>query len=486
MTKAQQNDARHKGRKRNTFTEEDNGKPLTEELLRWWIGRKPKKVRNIWDGDGLFIRITPRGKMSWKLEYTVRNAPDPSENKRGKMTLGPYTQKHSLEWARVEARRNLDLANDGINPYKAQKEEKNQLENKNKTFKEVSELWFEDQIKHSTNTEKTKRNLRSRLENHLYSLIGNTHYSDITSEVLYNIIRRKYIGEGVEKKKDVENNRKTVLTKKLIADLFRIGKWAKRKQYSDINPAEDLAERCMWMKVEMTSHAAITDPIKIGEYLKKLYEIKPQDGSDTVKNAVIFITYIPLRSAELRGAKIKELDFDSNTLTIPKDRMKTRNDFIVPLTSKAVEILRRQIQSNLNKGKDDYIFQRNGKPIGINSMTRFLHSMGYGSANDEDKDKDKATIHGLRATFSTLMRASRLSEEEIIEKNLSHSYGNKVVQAYNRGSYIEQRRQCFEDYGHLLDGLKEDRDFDDIVNEIKRRHQEEYMNKQNDLNTTKS
>ncbi len=475
MTKAQQDDGRHKGRKRSTFSEEDDGKPLTEELLRWWVGRKPSKVRNIWDGDGLFIRITPRGKMSWKLEYTVRNAPDPSENKRGKMTLGPYTQRHSLEWARVEARRNQDLANDGINPYKAQKEKREQEKTKNKTFKEVSELWFEDQIKHSITSEKTKRNLRTRLERHLFPIIGDTHYKSITLEVLYDIIRDKYVNQ---------KEQKTVLTKDLIADLLRIGKWAKDKQYSDINPAEGLAKKCKWMKVERTKHAAITSPSKVGEYLRKLDDLKTQEGNDAVKNAIIFLTYIPLRSAELREAKINELDFNSKTLTLPKERTKTRQEFIVPLTHKAIEILRSQIQSNVNKGKNDYIFQRNGNPIGINSMTRCLRRMGYGKTND--KDKETATIHGLRSTFSTLMRASGLSNEEFIEKNLSHSYGSDVSKHYIRDPFVEQRRQCFEDYGYILDGLKAGKDFKELVKELKRKHFEEDMDNPFNLNTPKS
>ena len=174
------------------------------------------------------------------------------------------------------------------------------------------------------------------------------------------------------------------------------------------------------MKIERKKHAAITNPSKVGEYLRKLDDLKTQEGSDAVKNAIIFLTYIPLRSAELREAKINELGFNSKTLTLPKERTKTRQEFIVPLTPKAIEILRSQIQSNVNKGKNDYIFQRNGNPIGINSMTRCLRRMGYGKTND--KDKETATIHGLRSTFSTLMRASGLSNEEFIEKNLSHSY----------------------------------------------------------------
>ncbi len=77
------------------------------------------------------------------------------------------------------------------------------------------------------------------------------------------------------------------------------------------------------------------------------------------------------------------------------------------------------------------------------------------------------------------MREADIYNEEIIERNLAHSYGSIVSQAYNRGSYIEKRRRCYEDYGCILDGLKSGKIYDDIVMEIKRKHFEEYINDNN-------
>ncbi len=174
--------------KRNSrkFTEDSEGKPLTEALLKWWIGRKPSKTRNIWHGNGLFIRITTTGKMIWKLNYSI-----PKTGKRSIMTLGHYSDERNLSWAIIEASKKTAQAQNNVDPYLKQKKLQEDEKRSGKTFREVAQLWYDDRIKNSTLADATKHNILRRLENHLYPVIGEKVYRDISLDMLYKIVNDK-------------------------------------------------------------------------------------------------------------------------------------------------------------------------------------------------------------------------------------------------------------------------------------------------------
>jgi integrase len=85
-----------------------------------------------------------------------------------------------------------------------------------------------------------------------------------------------------------------------------------------------------------------------------------------------------------------------------------------------------------------------------NTVRGALRRMGYGN--------DDMTAHGFRATARTLA-AERLGiAPEVIEAQLAHAVADTLGRAYNRTSYLEQRRQMMQvwaDYlGKLRDGAQ--------------------------------
>ena len=61
--------------------------------------------------------------------------------------------------------------------------------------------------------------------------------------------------------------------------------------------------------------------------------------------------------------------------------------------------------------------------------------------------------HGFRALAST-----RLNEmgwpPDVIERQLGHAERNKVRDAYNRATYLDERRRMMTAWANYLDGLK--------------------------------
>jgi integrase len=78
-----------------------------------------------------------------------------------------------------------------------------------------------------------------------------------------------------------------------------------------------------------------------------------------------------------------------------------------------------------------------------NTMLYAMYRMGYHS---------RATVHGLRATMSTLLN-EKGHNPDVIEHLLSHQESNKVRGAYNRAEYLSERRITLQWLADHLDSL---------------------------------
>lgn len=113
----------------------------------------------------------------------------------------------------------------------------------------------------------------------------------------------------------------------------------------------------------------------------------------------------------------------------------------IPLSQQAIAILK---QAKELFGETGLIFpgiRQGSLQLSQNTMLYALYRLGYHS---------KATIHGFRATFSTIANESGF-DSDIIEKALAHEERNKVRAAYHRSEYIEQRRELMQWWADYLD-----------------------------------
>jgi integrase len=80
----------------------------------------------------------------------------------------------------------------------------------------------------------------------------------------------------------------------------------------------------------MQHHAAITDPVQVGELLRA---IDGYDGQPTTAAALRLAPYVFVRPTELRAAEWSEITLDGEQpeWRIPAERMKMREAHIVPL-----------------------------------------------------------------------------------------------------------------------------------------------------------
>ena len=103
-----------------------------------------------------------------------------------------------------------------------------------------------------------------------------------------------------------------------------------------------------------------------------------------------FLILTAPRTSEALNATWDEFDLEAEVWTIPAARMKARVEHRVPLSRRAMEMLR-----NLERGREDgdaYVFagQREGSPLSNMALLMMLRRMR----------RDEITAHGFRSTFS--------------------------------------------------------------------------------------
>ena len=146
---------------------------------------------------------------------------------------------------------------------------------------------------------------------------------------------------------------------------------------------------------------------------------------------VEFVILTACRSIEAREAVWSEIDLIAGVWTIPKERMKAGREHMVPLSERALEILKELEITRHN----ELVFPHPNslKALSVNAPRALLKRIG----RDE-------TLHGFRATFKSWATDRTTTQREVIEMALAHKIGNDVEASYLRTSAMEKRKQLME------------------------------------------
>lgn len=389
--------------------------PLTDIQVK---NAKPKdKDYKLFDGGGLFLLVTVSGGKLWRFKYRFGGT-------EKLLTFKSYPEK-SLSDARKDRDDARKLLVNGIDPGNIKKilrEEETALQ---KTFELVAKEWF---AKNSPVWSDSHINtIKRRLERDVYPVIGNRAIAEIERAEIKNII----LAVGARGVIETANRIKTYCNQ-----IFR---YALNNEYIKTNPATDL--RDLLPKRAEGHHAAITEPKQVAELLRA---IDAYSGSYAVQKALQLAPMVFVRPGELRKAEWSQIDFE-----VAEWRYfitKTKTQHIVPLAKQAVAILK-----DLHKltGCGTYIFpchRSRERPMSEVALLAALRRMGY--------SKEEMTPHGFRATARTILDEVLKYPIDRIEAQLAHAVKDANGRAYNRTTYLDERKQMMQEWADYLDGLK--------------------------------
>jgi integrase len=144
----------------------------------------------------------------------------------------------------------------------------------------------------------------------------------------------------------------------------------------------------------------------------------------------------------LRSAEWADFDLENKLWRIPAEKMKMKDEHLVPLSSQALAVLD---EVREHTGNYDLVFpstHERQKTMSENTLTYAIRKRLHFDA----------TAHGFRATASTILNEAGF-RVDVIERQLAHSERNKVRQAYNRAQYLDERIQMMQWYGEYLDSV---------------------------------
>ncbi len=209
---------------------------------------------------------------------------------------------------------------------------------------------------------------------------------------------------------------------------------------SERDPSADLKGALTTVKA--TRFATITNPLEVGGLLRA---IDDYSGDFLTKCALKLAALVFVRPGELRHAEWSEFDFDKQEWLIPGEKMKMKDDHIVPLSRQAMAVLP-EIKPLTGNGA--YVFpsmRTNRRPMSENTVNAALKRMGY--------TKEQMTGYGFRAMASTMLNEQGF-DADWIEVQLAHAERNKVRAAYNRAKYLPQRKGMMQHWADYLESLK--------------------------------
>lgn len=396
---------------------------FTDKELRAEIdkARKTRKVKKL-NRDGVCWLILPTGKARASRRTCVDGHERP-------VALGTYPNI-SLAEARAGAAAAKEARRNGLDPAAEKQKAKLALRKAvGTTFAEVGREWLD---RYTANVTKgTADDTLRCCKNVLFKSLGTRPINEITApEVLMALRKEEARGCYVGAQR----------AKQHASKIFRFGI---ASGLCERDPAADVTDALAPVPPER--HHASLAPKALPAFMKALRgHTAAHPGT---LNALRLLMLTAIRVSELTGARWEE--FDDTTWTIPAERMKARQAHVVALSRQALSLLEAQrLLSGSNPAGLVFPGQRSARrPLSQHAVLNLVYALGY---------RDKATSHGMRATFSTAANESGHFRPDVIEAALAHAEPSAVRAAYNRRQLLDERARLMQWWGDFISAAESD------------------------------
>lgn len=384
---------------------------------------KPQdKPYKLFDTGGLYLFVTSAGGRLWRLKYRF-------EGKEKLLSIGSFPEI-GISDARKKRNAAREKLDDGVDPAAERKEKKRATVNSNAlTFKTVALEWHENK-KHEW-TPAYAAQVLSRLEADIFPKVGPLPIRAVTPKQMLDALKE------VEARGVLETNRRL---KQYCSAVFRFGI---ASTYCEHDPVASL--RGALKAPPRPKHHKALKRSQVGDFLLRL---DAYDGDKETAHALSLALLTVVRTKELRAAEwieFENLDDVKEALwRVPAERMKVREEHLVPLSRQAVAVLNELRQLT---GRSCFLFPSGSKEsvMSNNTMLFALYRLGF---------HGRTTTHGFRRLFSTEANEHGF-DEDWVERQLAHDERNRVRGAYNAAQYLPQRRKMLQWWANEVDALRE-------------------------------
>ncbi|MFZ5674403.1 MAG: tyrosine-type recombinase/integrase [Pseudomonadota bacterium] len=372
------------------------------------------------DGGNLYLVVTEAGTRQWIFRYRWEG----KEKELGLGAAGPG--RVSLPGARAAAQANRDILAAGKDP-QAVKAEARQKTDKQRTFAQASDEYLKamrkgwKNKKHAKQWEYSLKVLAAPLRPKLVHLID-------VPDVLA-VIRPHW-------------ERVPETGRRLRGRIENVLSYATSHKYrSGPNPAawkDNLKGLLPKSQRGTRGHHPALPYEKMREFMTDLRQ--RQAENDTLAAYALELTILTVtRTSEMLLARYPEFDLSKALWTVPGERMKMGKEHRIPLSPRAVEIVKVLMSTRWG----DYLFPGNeiNKHLSNMSMLMLLRRMGY----------EEITVHGFRSTFRDWAGETTSFPGDVCEHVLAHKIEDESEAAYRRGTMLKKRTEVMKAWANYIE-----------------------------------
>jgi integrase len=376
-------------------------------------GEKPYKLS---DERGLYLLVTPQGGKLWRMNYRFGG-------KQRTLCFGAYPEV-GLADARARREDARRLLAHGVDPGEERKATRRAAR---ETFEAIAREWH-GRFSSVWAASHAKRVLE-RLENHIFPYLGGKPVSAVSAPMILAVLRR------------LEDAGKVESAHRIRGIIGQVLRYAVASGRLDSDPTPAL--RGALTPVRTVHYPALLDPVEIGRVLRMLHGYT---GTAEVRAALRLGPLLFVRPGELRTMRWDDLDMEAREWRFTLS--KTQTPHIVPLARTAVEIIE---ELRPLTGRGVFVMPSARSPTGARPMSEGAVLGAYRALGI---DKSVLVGHGWRATARTLLVEKLGFRVDIVEQQLGHVVRDPLGRAYNRTTFLEERRGMMETWAGYLEGLR--------------------------------
>ena len=399
---------------------------LTDRGVRAFITAAAKKeaaTSKLFDGGGLYFTLTPRGTPVWRVKYRLNG-------KERVFAVGTYPAV-TLEQARQQRELIHAQLRAGEDPMRARRSRRAAAAYGagTQTFRDVSEQWLALRQKDWSGVHYSTS--RRAIERDLWPTLGNRAIGEITSAMIALPI------EAIAARGALDT------ASKVLWHCICVFRLAQARGYCDGNPAEPVRE-VLPRRRAMGRRAALLDVDALRDLLRRA-DVAPI--SPSVRMAQRLCAFTASRVGTIVEAEWSEFDVDAQlpSWTIPRRKLKVKDrhfDLRILLGPSITAELRSWRDATEGKG---YLFPSpTGAPFITGEAVEKAYRVTLGMAKTH-------SLHGWRASFSTLARDAGFSKEAV-HLALDHVHASDVARAYDRGERLQERQRLAQWWDAQLTG----------------------------------
>ncbi|VDR24274.1 Prophage CP4-57 integrase [Raoultella terrigena] len=388
---------------------------LNDTSLRKMVGREGFCDKFYADGDGLSIKVSKAGIMTWYFTFRIGGRAEVPN----RLKLGNYPAL-SLKAAREKREQCRAWLAEGKNP-KHQLNVTTQETLKPVTVKEAMEYWISEYAIHKrANVEKHIEQLKK----HIYPYIG--HYPLSMCET------RHWLECFSRVRADAP-----VAAGYLLQMCKQALKFCRVHRYAVSNALNDLTVGDVGKKQERRDREHTRNELADIWRESTGLKFKPYYAA-----MLHLLVVFGCRTQELRLSAVSEWDLQDWIWTVPKEHSKGGEKILRPVP----DVIRPFIKELIEKNRDTGLLMGCiKKPEAVSQWGRGIYKrLGH---------SEPWTLHDLRRTFSTTLNNMGIVPH-VVEQLLGHTLGG-VMAVYNRSQYLPEKMDALNKWVDRLNILSE-------------------------------